>query len=89
MQADVCHYLRSCLTYATRKGTGKASRPRLKPIKVGGPFHQVRVDVLQLPLTENGNRYYVVVFQDYLTKWVEAFTVPNQTAKTVAKLELC
>ena len=28
----------------------------------------------------------MVVFQDYLTKWVEAFAVPNQTAETVAKL---
>ena len=40
---------------------------------------------MQLPLTESGNRY-VVVFQDYLTKWVEAFAVPNQTAGTIAKL---
>ena len=23
MRADVCHYCHSCLTYATRKGTGK------------------------------------------------------------------
>ena len=52
---------------------------------MGGPFHRVGVDVLQLPLTENGNKY-VVVFQDYLTKWVEAFAVPNQTAETIAKL---
>ena len=43
------------------------------------------MDVLQLPLTEYGNRY-VVVFQDYLTKWIEAFAVPNQTAETVAKI---
>ena len=85
MRSDVRHHCRSCLTCATRKGTGKPSRPPLKPIEVGGPFHRVGVDVLQLPLTENGNRY-VVVFQDYLTKWVEAFAVPNQTAETIAKL---
>ena len=85
MLADARHYCRSCLTCATRKGTGRSSRPPLKPIEIGGPFHRVGVDVLQLPLTENGNRY-VVVFQDYLTKWVEAFAVPNQTAETIAKL---
>ena len=45
----------------------------------------VGVDVLQLPLTESGNKY-VVVFADYLTKWVEAFAVPDQSATAIAKL---
>lgn len=43
------------------------------------------VDVLQLPLTFEGNQY-AVVFIDYLTKWVEVFAVPNQTAQTIARL---
>ena len=43
------------------------------------------MDVLQLPLTQDGNKY-VVVFLDYLTKWVEAFPVQNQTAETIARL---
>lgn len=43
------------------------------------------VDVLQLPPTVNGNRY-VVVFVDYLTKWPEAFAVPDQKATTIARL---
>ena len=85
MRSDVRHHCRSCLTCATRKGTGGPSRPPLQSIQVGGPFHRVGVDVLQLPLTESGNKY-AVVFQDYLTKWVEAFAVPNQTAETIAKL---
>ena len=41
--------------------------------------------MLQLPLTQRGNRY-AVVFVDYLTKWVEAFAVPDQTADTIARL---
>jgi transposase InsO family protein len=57
----------------------------LTPIPVGGPFHRVGVDVLQLPLTRNGNRY-VVCFVDYLTKWVEAFPVSDQRAETIANL---
>ena len=85
MRADVRRHCRSCLTCATRKGTGRASRPPLQPIAVGGPFHRMEVDVLQLPLTESGNRY-VVVFLDYLTKWVEAFAVSNQSAVTIAQL---
>ena len=39
---------------------------------------------MQLPLTLDGNQY-AVVFIDYLTKWVEAFAVPNQRADTIAK----
>ena len=85
MHADVKRHCRSCLICATRKGTGRAFKPPLQPIPVGGPFHRVGVDVLQLPLTESGNQY-VVIFLDYLTKWVEAFAVPDQSATTIAKL---
>ena len=85
MRADTRRHCRSCLTCATRKGTGRSSKPPLQPITVGGPFHRMGVDVLQLPLTESGNQY-VVVFMDYLTKWVEAFAVANQSAKTIAEL---
>ena len=85
MHADVKRHCRACLTCATRKGTGRAFKPPLQPIPVGGPFHRVGVDVLQLPLTESGNQY-VVIFLDYLTKWVEAFAVPDQSAITIAKL---
>ena len=68
MRADVYHFCRRCLICASCKGTGKPIRPPLSPIPVGGPFHRVGVDVLQLPLTTSGNRY-VVCFLDYLTKW--------------------
>ena len=85
MRKNVRTHCRSCLNCATRKGTGRAGRPPLQPIPVGGPFHRLGVDVLQLPLTEAGNRY-VVVFMDYLTKWAEAFAVPDQSAETIARL---
>ena len=51
MRAAVRTHCRSCLTCATRKGTGRASRPPLQPIVVGGPFHRMGVHVLQLPLS--------------------------------------
>ena len=85
MRAAVRTHCRSCLTCATRKGTGRASRPPLQPIAVGGPFHRMGVDVLQLPLTESGNQY-AIVFLDYLTKWAEVFPVANQSAVTIAQL---
>ena len=85
MRADTRRHCRSCLGCVSRRGANRIPHPPLQPIPVGGPFHRVGVDVLQLPLTEAGNRY-VVIFQDYLTKWVEAFATPNQTAETIAHL---
>ncbi len=82
MRADVYRYCRGCLVCASRRGPG---RPPLTPISVGGPFHLVGVDILQLPLTVNGN-CYVVCFVDYLTKWVEAFLMADQRAETIARL---
>ena len=38
-----------------------------------------------LPLTTLGNRY-VIVFLDYLTKWVEAYPLPDQTSETIARV---
>ena len=85
MRADVRRYCRGCLVCVSRRGPGKGLRPPLHPIAVGGPFHRVAVDVLQLPKTVNGNQY-VIVFMDYLTKWPEAFAAADQTAETIARL---
>ena len=85
MRTDVRTYCRSCLVCATKRGTGRVCRPPLQNIPVSGPFHRVGVDVVQLPLTQAGNKY-AVVFIDYLTKWVEVFAVADQTAETVARL---
>ena len=38
MRADVCHFCRNCLVFASRKGTGSKTRPPLKSIPVSGPF---------------------------------------------------
>ena len=85
LRRDVRKFCRSCLSCVTRQGPGHSYRPPMMPIPVKGPFHRVAVDVLQLPLTSSGNRY-VVVFMDYLTKWVEAFPTPDQQATTIATL---
>ena len=87
MKADVRRHCRSCLVCASRKGGKRTFKPPLQPIPVGGPFHRVAVDILKLPLTSNGN-HYVAVFMDYLTKWPEAFAIPDQKAETIAPLFL-
>ena len=85
MYKDVHLHCRSCLPCATYQGSGKRVRPPLMPIEVGGPFHRVGVDIMELPQTVNGNRY-VISFVDYLTKWVESFATSNQTSETIVRL---
>ena len=69
------------------KGTRRTFKPPLQPIPVGGPYHQVAVDLHKFPVTSNGN-CYIVIFMDYLTKWPEAFAIPDQKAETTSLLFL-
>jgi hypothetical protein len=63
MCGDVERWCKSCTECVTRKGSGRPVCPPLATIAIGGPFHRMGVDVLQLPVTESGNKY-VVVFTD-------------------------
>ena len=85
MWNNVRCYCQSFLVCVPRKGPGRRQRPKLQPIPVGGPFHTVGVDVLQLPRSFERNQY-AIVFVDYLTKWPEVYAVPDQTADTIARL---
>ena len=78
MKNDVVAFCRACLVCASQKGGQKTFKPPLAPIPVGGSFHRVAVDILQLPLTTQGN-CHVVVFMDYLTKWPE--DLPSRTKR--------
>ena len=85
MYSDVHRHCRACLTCAAYRGSGHRSRPPLNSLTVGDPFDRVGVDILEMPQTSNGNRC-LVVFVEYLTKWVEAFPTQDQTSETIAKL---
>ena len=46
------------------------------------PFQKVAADTLELPITSRGNRYVLVV-QDYFSKYVNLYAIPDQRATTV------
>ena len=51
---------------------------------IGKPWEMVAVDILQVP-TSCQNHRYILVIQDYFTKWAEAIPLPNQTAATITR----
>ena len=66
-------------------GTGRTHRPPLRPIPLQQPFKIMGVDVMELPVTQCGNRY-VIVFQDFLTKWPSVLPAPDQKAIRIGRL---
>ena len=54
----------------------------LRPIPSSYPFQRLHIDIVgPLPRTKRGNRYTLTA-QCSFTKWVEAYAIPNQRAKT-------
>ena len=80
MFKDVEHWVKSCVECSNSK------RASLLPIPVAGAFDGVAVDVLgPFPPSSKGSRY-IVVFSDYLTRWVEAFPVASVEATVISRL---
>ena len=85
MYSDAEKLAKACPECAVAMGTSRKKRPPLHPIPVLRPFQILGIDVMDLPVTEKGNRH-VVVIQDLFTKWPLVFPVPDQKASRVAKL---
>ena len=82
MKEDVKDWIAKCELCARRKNTGVKTKVPLTPIKVEPkPFELCAWDVMgPLPESIKGNKY-ILVFMDYLTKFPEAFALPDQTAE--------
>ena len=85
MYGDTQKFTTNCPQCAIVTGGGRHRRPPLHPIPVSRPFQIVGVDIMELPRTDSGNQY-VLVFQDFLTKWPFAFPMPDQKSSRIAEL---
>ena len=79
-------FLKACANCA-QYFRGKPPRQgELQPFSVGGPGELVSIDVTgPHPKTNRGN-VYILTCQDYFSKWVECFALPNQEAELVARV---
>ena len=81
---DVKNWCRTCHVCQRRKGPKSKNVAPLTSIDTGkGPFENIALDILKLPLTERGNQYLLVI-EDFFSKWVEAFPLERTNAPSVA-----
>ena len=85
MFSDATKFAKASPECAVMTGVGRRIKPPLHPIPVQRPFQILGIDIMDLPLTERGNRHVVVV-QDLFTKWPFVFPVPDQRATRIARL---
>ena len=82
MYKDCVEYTKNCPDCSFVDGGGKPGRPPLQPIPVSRPFQIFGIDVMELPRTEQGNRY-VLVLQDFLSKWPLVYAMPDQKTSRI------
>ena len=81
MFRDAVTYAKSCPEFAIVPATGRRLKPPHRPIPVFRLFQILGIDVMDLPMTDRGNKHVVVV-QDLFT----SFAVPDQKAERTARL---
>ena len=82
MAGDVERHCQECNTCQKTK----APMPQRSPLintPIGRPWEMVAVDILEVPTSRNNNRYLLVV-QDYFTKWPVAIPLRDQTASRIS-----
>ena len=84
MLRDIRRWCEQCRACQTRRCPVPGPRAPMGGSQVDRPLQRVAADILELPMTSRGNRYILVV-EDYFTKFVALYALPNQTAHSVAR----
>ena len=89
MAEDVADYCCKCIKCQQAKLPTPFHAP-MNSIPIGRTWQMIAVDILEVPVSKNNNRYLMVV-QDYFTKWAEAIPLQNQTAVRITEelVKLC
>ena len=86
MGYNIGKWCRQCKQCSSRKGPKSRPKMTLKSYPSGEPLQRIAMDIMGPLPTSNAGMKYVLVIADYFSKWVEIFAIPNQEAKTVAKI---
>jgi len=84
MYTDSLQYVASCEVCQQSKRPSHPVKAPLHPMPIEDAFGRWHMDFAgPLAVTPEGNKY-ILLLVDSLTKWPEAFSMPNQSAKAVA-----
>ena len=83
MAQDVDQHCRECTTCQQTKPPAPQQVP-LTNVPIGRPWQMVAVDILEVPVSSRNHRYLLVV-QDYFTKWADAVPMQDQTASRITE----
>ena len=77
MYQDIINYTHNCPQCALGTGVGRRPSPPMKSIPVDHPFQIVGIDIMELPLTTNGNKY-PIVFHYLFTIWPVVYSFKQE-----------
>ena len=85
MSTDIKTWLNCCeICQKTKPGKGKGRYGLVQEI-AGAPMERCGIDLSGPWPTSRAKNVYLCVIQDYFSKWIEIFAIPDKTAVSVAK----
>ena len=83
MFRDIKDWLRACETCQKVKPGIKRGQEELKHEDIDGPSIRAAMDLAVMPITRQGYRY-LLVYQDYYSKFIEFFPQVEKTLRALA-----
>ena len=83
MGRDVHTHCTRCVTCQCTKAAAPQPAP-LQPVEASRPWELLEVDILKVPMSNRGNQYMLVA-QDYFSKWLFAVPLSDQTANKIVR----